>query len=459
MISAIALQEVAQKVGVPSPSQSISFERVRTDSRRIEKGDLYVAIKGERFDGNNFVAEVEEAGACAAVVSREESKSALPQLVVDNTLEALADIARLNREKFSKPVVGVTGSCGKTTVKEMIAAILTVTGSVLATRGNLNNHIGLPLMLLELNGGHDFAVLEMGASAMGEIAYLADIARPDVVLVNNVAPAHVEGFGSVDNIAKAKGEIYESLGSEGFAVVNLDDHYARLWLEQNKNRKVLTFSAQKPASVEAANIKEYEQGYSGFDLNTHEGSVSVLLPLVGQHNVMNALAAASCCVALGIPLQQIQQGLENVSAVSGRGEVKAGIKNSKVIDDTYNANPSAVKAAMDVLSSQKGIKVFVLGDMGELGQEENELHAEVGEYAKGKDIQMLLTVGVLSENASAAFNGQRQGRHFQDKQELIEFCQGLADKDVVFLCKGSRSARMEEVVDGLIEASNSGETA
>lgn len=467
MMTALSLQTVADRLAVDKVADSangseslkdIHFTAVSIDSRKINTGDLYVALKGERFDGHNFIEQVQHLGACAALVERRSENADFPQLLVDNTVQALGAVAEINRQHFHHPLIAITGSCGKTTVKEMVAAILSGCGRVLATEGNLNNHIGVPLTLFKLLPEHDYAVIEMGASAAGEIAYLADMAKPTVALVNNVAAVHVEGFGSVENIAKAKSEIYQSLTAADYAVINVDEPYASDWLEQNKNKKILTFSACKPASVEASNIQERSQketGYCSFDLEYQSNSVSILLPLLGRHNVMNALAAATCCVALGVSLEKIQQGLESMPAVNSRGQVKAGLNDCRVIDDSYNANPAAVKIAMDMLSEQSGIKVFVLGDMGELGELAEQFHTEVGEYAKSKDIQMLLSVGELSVFASGAFNRSKQAKHFLNKAELIDFCQNFADQDVVFLCKGSRYMKMEEVVNALVASAES----
>ncbi len=441
MISALALSQVAKQCEIDSVETDISFRRVSTDSRAIARGDLFVAIRGERFDGHNFIAAVGEQGACAAIVEQIDDSCELVQLEVKDSIQALGQIAVLNRLAFSKPVVGITGSTGKTTVKEMVAAILSVNGSVLATRGNLNNHIGVPLMLLDIEPRHDYAVIEMGASAVGEIAYLASLAKPDVSVINNISEAHVEGFGSLENIVIAKSEIYEGLADNGIAIVNLDDVHAPRWLAMNKQRRVLTFSRETTADITAQNLQRDIAGYYTFDLVIGEQCQVIQLPLLGEHNVSNALAAAACCHALDVAMADIQQGLESVAVVAGRMQRKPGAGGSLVIDDTYNANPASVRAAIDVLAACSGKRVLVLGDMAELGEDEVQLHREVGEYVSRSNIDVLLTVGQLSRHMG--------GRHSENADELLQQCLQLAAADVTFLVKGSRSSRMEVIVDGI----------
>jgi len=459
MIRALNLAELAQRCGAVTPTDNVSFTSVTTDSRKAQKGDLFVALRGEKFDGHDFVEQLTRQGICAAVVER-KLPSALPQLVVNNTLTALGQIAALNREQFKGTLIAVTGSSGKTTVKQMIASILAEKtgepGRVLATKGNLNNHIGVPLMLLQITDQHQYAVIEMGASAVGEIAYLAEMARPQVSVVNNVGTAHVSGFGSVDNIAKGKGEIYQFLDAKGIAVINLDDTYSATWLKQTAKHKQLTFSVNKKADMMAKNIsRNKSREHSGcftFELVCNKGTSVVHLPLIGEHNVANALAAAACCLALDIELSVIKRGLESVVNVAGRMQIKNGIKGSRLIDDTYNANPASVRAAIDALSSMTsstdGNGLLILGDMAELGEHAEQLHRDIGNYAKQKGIKRLFTVGNVSLVAAQAFGEGAQ--HFMNKDAVITACRNFLQKDAVVLVKGSRSSGMEDVVNGLL---------
>ena len=355
MMRALTLAEVADRCGVPAPAENVSFSVVTTDSRKLQKGDLFVALCGEKFDGHDFIEPVAKQGACAAVVQKKQSV-ALPQLVVDNTIHALGNLGALNRELFQGPVIAITGSSGKTTVKQMIASILAAmtrdANKVLATRGNLNNYIGVPQTLLEISKQHEYAVIEMGASALGEIAYLAKMAKPQVSVVNNVGRAHVGGFGSVDNIAKGKGEIYQYLSSNGVAVINRDDHYSEQWLKQTASSKQMTFAIKNDADVVAKNITRNNAGCCSFELVCKKGSVSIQLPLIGEHNVSNALAAAACCLAVNADLDSIKRGLESVVNVAGRMQIKKGVNGCCLIDDTYNANPDSVRAAIDAFVPQ-----------------------------------------------------------------------------------------------------------
>lgn len=449
MMSALTLAELAARCGVAAPARDVAFTAVSTDSRKLQQGDLFVALRGKNFDGHQFLSQVAESGACAAVVETVQSHLAMPQLVVDNTVTALGHLGAINRDRFTGPVLGVTGSSGKTTVKEMIASILRQRGEVLVTRGNLNNHIGVPLMLLELEPRHRFAVIEMGASAVGEIAWLASLARPHVALINNVGTAHVEGFGSVDNIAKGKGEIYDRLALDGTAIINRDDAYYQQWQQQNAKRKILSFSVRQAADVTAKNIHSDQVGLFAFSLCYRNECVDVHLAVLGEHNVANALAAAACCIAIGIDLITIRQGLEAVTAVAGRMQYKPGVCGLSLIDDTYNASPGSVRAAIDALANMKGVQVLVLGDMAELGDLSASLHAEIGTYAKQKGINHLLATGIHSRHSVNAFGDG--ATHYDNKQALAEACLKIASASTVMLVKGSRSSGMEAVVNHLLK--------
>jgi len=452
MIRALTMAEVANRCGVSAPAENVSFSVVTTDSRKLQKGDLFVALQGENFDGHDFIEPVAKQGACAAIVQKKQSV-ALPQLVVDNTVHALGNLGALNRDQFQGPVIAITGSSGKTTVKQMIASILAAitedANKVLATKGNLNNHIGVPQTLLEISKQHQYAVIEMGASALGEIAYLAKMAKPQVSVVNNVGSAHVGGFGSVDNIAKGKGEIYQYLSSNGVAVINRDDHYSEQWLKQTASNKQMTFAIKNRADVMAKNLVRDNAGCFSFELIGEKGSIGIKLPLVGEHNVSNALAAAACCLAVNADLNSIKRGLETMVNVAGRMQIKKGINGCRLIDDTYNANPDSVRAAIDALSEMTGSCLLILGDMAELGELSDTLHRDMGAYARQKGIARLFTVGKISVVAAQAFGEGAQ--HFVNKEAVITACKNFLQKDSVVLVKGSRSSGMEDVVNGLVD--------
>ncbi len=452
MISSLSLHDLCQRFGgevIGDSSQT--FNQVSIDSRAIAAGDLFVAIRGERFDGHEYLSSVEQQKACAVVVQSPSEKISLPQWVVKDTTLALGDIAALATESFTGKLVAITGSSGKTTVKGMLHSILRVAvdGNVFATKGNLNNHFGVPLSLFSLTQEHRYAVIEMGASGLGEINYLTHMAKPDVAVINNVMPAHVEGFGSVDNIAKAKGEIYDGLSNDGIAVINLDDKYAEQWLSQNSHRLVIGFSVSnhREANVRAKDITLGDGIGPMFRLHLPNQSSLVTLQVLGEHNVANALAAASCAYALNIDISTIVTGLEQFSGVDGRLQTLQGVNGATVLDDSYNANPSAVCAAIDVLAQTKKQTVLILGDMGELGDSVDTSHREVGLYAKEKNIDCVLTVGVHTKLTSESFAGD--GMHFDNHQALIEKAKLLSNSNTVFLIKGSRSSRMDIVVQAL----------
>lgn len=446
MIGALSLNQLAERCSARLLERDINFVSVSTDSRKVKSGDLFVALRGERFDAHDFIEAVADTGVCAAVVERKQNIP-LPQLVVDNTVTALGELGALNRDRFTGKLIAITGSSGKTTVKEMLASILATQGKVLATQGNLNNHIGVPLTLLQISNEHQFAVIEMGASAVGEIGYLAHLAKPDVSVVNNVGTAHIGGFGSVVNIAKGKGEIYEHLPEQGVAVINLDDVYSSNWIEQNKNCQRLTFSVSKTADVMAKHIKANRFQQYSFDLQFQQQTVVINLVLVGRHNVANALAAATCALAVGVELHAIKRGLESVQAVAGRMQVKAGIAGACVIDDTYNANPASVRAAIDALSGMIGKKILVLGSMAELGSLSASLHGETGTYARQCGVDVLLATGEATQECVKCFG--KGALWFTDKESLITACVEMASAEMVFLVKGSRSSAMEQVVEKL----------
>jgi UDP-N-acetylmuramoyl-tripeptide--D-alanyl-D-alanine ligase len=444
MMAELRLTDAALAFGGTLLNPDCVFTQVSIDSRQISEGQLFVALEGERFDAHEFLEEVTTL-ACGLVVSKPNKNLPIPQWVVDDTTEALGQLAHMNRELLNGPLIAITGSSGKTSVKEMIASILSQESKVHATQGNLNNHIGVPLTLLSMQADTDFAVIEMGASAIGEIAYLCDIARPDVTLVNNIQHAHIEGFGSIEGVATAKSEIYRGLKPSGTAVINLDLAWSDAWLTELADKRCLTFSTEhKNADVVAENISVLDTGCCQFDLCNGKTRKSVTLPVPGTHSVKNAIAAAACCIALGVPLDQIVMGLTAVKPVAGRLNLRQLTDNVALFDDTYNANPDSFKAAIDVLANAEGYRLLVMGDMAELGDKAMEMHSEIGRYAAEKGIEALYSVGVLSAVASDAFGGN----HFSDKQTLMAALDDVcANKlKVTLLVKGSRSSGMEEVV-------------
>lgn len=447
MIKALSLQQIADYIGATLIGASIDINRISTDTRQILTGDLFVALRGENYDAHDFLAQAKSAGACALVLEQESSDIDLPQLLVADTTRALGAIAALIRSQFEGVVTAITGSCGKTTVKEMLAEILSAHGKVHATKGNFNNHIGMPLTLFNLSADDKFAVLEMGASAGGEIEYLVELAKPHIALVNNVMPAHVEGFGSVDAIARAKAEIYQGLNESGVAIINLDDSYASEMMCELPTQNKLTFSLfNNSADVYAENIQQQAQGTT-FTLCTPNGQCEVTLHVIGQHNLANALAASCCAIAAGASLPNIAVGLNRFKAVGGRLNIESGIAGCTVVDDSYNANPGSVCAAIDAVKNIPGNKILVLGDMAELGSEAESSHKMIGEYAQAAGFQHLYSAGSLSRGAAESFGVNAEA--FNDKNTLVEKLITQVSAETVVLIKGSRSARMEVVAQAL----------
>jgi len=449
------LTQAAQALGARLVGAEVEFASVGTDSRQIEPGSLFVALRGEHFDGAQFIRTAAARGAVAAMINADSFHSddvaACPLLLVDDTRLALGRLAAYWRGRFDIPVVALTGSNGKTTVKEMLAAILAEqTGSaeqVLATRGNLNNDIDMPLTLLRMNAGHRYAVIEMGMNHSGEIDYLTRLARPDVALVNNAAGAHLAGLGTVENVARAKGEIFAGLGGSGIAVINADDAYAGLWHDLAQPHRIITFALDAEAEVSACwDVTEF--GIQ-MDLVTPAGNAAVHLQVPGAHNARNALAAAAAAVALGIPLPVIVAGLQDFRGVAGRLQRKPARNGATVIDDTYNANPESVRAALKVLAQLRGRRIFVLGDMGELGEDAPRLHAEIGAEARRLGLNALLALGDLSREAVQAFGAG--ARHFGNIEDLNRALGEELAPDVTVLVKGSRFMKMERVVGSCIE--------
>jgi len=456
------MSQVAEALGVILHGNDVMLTGVSKDTRNIRAGDLYVALKGERFDGHQFVRQAVQAGAVGVLVSDAQTLD-VAQVQVDDTRIALGRLAASWREKFNGKLIGITGSNGKTSVKEMCKKILVDfagESAVLSTRGNLNNDIGLPMMLLELNPAHRFAVIEMGANHVGEINYLTTIAKPDVALVNNVGPAHLEGFGSLDNIATAKAEIYNGLAESGVAIINLDDAFSAVWKKYctatRPTNRVLGFSMlDTTADVYAKPFADNNYLIvSKVNATVEQAELSLKVP--GVHNVMNALAAICATLMVGVPLQAIIASLAQFENIKGRLTVKTSAAGYQVIDDTYNANPLSVTAAINVLAAMQDVNtnntILVLGDMAELGENAEQLHAEIGRKAKASGIRKLYATGKLSMNTVNAFGSK--GFHFQNKEALVTALLNALKSDDVVLVKGSRSAAMEEVVERILTHEN-----
>ncbi|MDN0081185.1 UDP-N-acetylmuramoyl-tripeptide--D-alanyl-D-alanine ligase [Crenobacter sp. SG2305] len=445
----LTLELAAQLAGGRLDGVDAAVGRVVTDSRAIQAGDLFVALRGERFDAHDFVAQALADGAVAALVADDFALPGATLIRVADPHAALGRLAAGWRARLSPKLAGITGSNGKTTVKEMLAAILAAhagADAVLATAGNFNNDIGLPLTLLRLTGQHRYAVIEMGMNHPGEIAYLTRLARPDVALVNNALRAHLGGFDGVEGIARAKAEIFEGLAETGLAVINADDGNAALFREAATRHRQLSFGLEqgevRAESVELAGL------VSRFTLVSPAGKVVVTLPAAGLHNVRNALAAATVALAFEVPLATIAAGLAAFAGVKGRLQQKRAACGATVLDDSYNANPDSMKAGLDVLAGFAAPRVFVMGDIGELGDTAPALHAEVGAYARERGIERLLTLGPLARRAAEAFGNGAEA--FDELPALLAALDAELKTDATVLVKGSRFMKMERVVDHLV---------
>jgi len=446
------LREAAQGAGGELRGANARFATVSSDTRTIEDGALFVALRGERYDGHEYLAAAHARGAVAAMVDRRappaSADSPLPLLLVDDTRLGLGRLAAHWRRKFKLPLIAVTGSNGKTTVKEMIAAILAEHAGAArsyATPGNLNNDIGLPLTLLGLRAQHTCAVVELGMNHPGETAYLAGIAQPTVALVNNAQREHQEFMQSVEDVAHEHGAVFSALPADGIAVINADETYADYWRSVSAPRRVLDFGLERPAAVGG----RYELRDFGSEIVLHapEGEAPISLHAAGVHNVRNALAAAAAASAAGVGLAAIARGLAGFHPVQGRLQKKTGKRGAIILDDTYNANPDSVIAAIDVLASAAGRRFLVLGDMAEVGAHGAAFHAEIGRYARAARIDRLYLLGELCTHAAAAFGAGAQ--HYGDVDALLAALEPCLAAGVTVLVKGSRFMRMERVVQAL----------
>lgn len=439
-----SLADVASVIGAKLPDTDRSVMNITTDSRALKPGDLFVALVGERFDAHDFLAQAREAGAIGAVVSRWVDDP-LPQLQVKDTRLALGLLGQARRQAWGGPLVAITGNSGKTTVKEILATLLRRQGSTLATHGNLNNDIGAPLTLLALAPEHRQAVVELGANHLGEIAWTSTLAQPQVAVITNVTGAHIGEFGGMGRIAQAKAEILSGLALDGIAVLNHDDAFYPLWRRLAGDRQILDFGLTEQARINAIDLVCDAGGRYAFTL-VHDGRSlgRVKLALLGRHNVSNALAASAAALALGLSSDDVLAGLGEIQAVTGRLTPLEGRRGCRLLDDTYNANPGAVRAALETLAGMPGPRWCFLGAMGELGEASAELHAEIGYYARELEIDFLGTLGPQAEPAAQAFG--EQGCHFRNWEALSRYAQAHLPSGASVLVKGSRSASMERLI-------------
>jgi UDP-N-acetylmuramoyl-tripeptide--D-alanyl-D-alanine ligase len=467
MMASFSLTDLAQALSAviknaDTQADEIQAQRINTDTRTIQQGDVFLALRGDNFDGHDYLKQAHANGAVAAIVDDQyvadqtPLNSLLPLLVVTDTLLALGQASLWNRQKFTGPLIAITGSAGKTSVKSMASHMMQLLGDCWATKGNFNNHIGAPLTLLGLEPQHKSAVIELGASGAGEIAYTAQFAKPDVVILTNVSSAHLEGFGSIEIIMRTKGEIIDALAGNGYAILNADDIFYTDWVLRAGTRKVLSFGIENYADVMAKNIICDERG-SRFDVVYQQQGVACEVPLLGQHNVLNALSAIAAGLALGLELEKIVLQFKTLPMVDGRLQWVDGEGQIRILNDSYNASPASVKAAIDVLALWQEKAWLVLGDMAELGDDSAAIHAEIGEYAQQKGIANFVATGTACRDAIAAFTqtlasqetANRHAHWFEKQSELLSYINEHKQPDQVFLVKGSRSAGMDKVVTAL----------
>jgi UDP-N-acetylmuramoyl-tripeptide--D-alanyl-D-alanine ligase len=441
----LLLTDIANLLGCSNVEDQCLVTGMVIDSRQVKAGDLFVALKGEHQDGHAYLTSAREAGAVAALVS-ELQDDELPQLLVEDVSHAFGLIAAFWRKQYQGKVLAVTGSNGKTTVKEMLASILSEAGNVIATQGNLNNELGVPLTISRVSQDDDYAVIEMGTNHPGEIEYLANIVRPDVAIITNVGAAHLEGFISVDGVAKEKSSIYAGLNPKGTGIINADMAYARAWIERCQPNNTKTFGLDHDSDVSAHNLI-MDASRSTFMLEMNDAMHFITLPLPGRHNVANALAAIAATQAIGISAEAIVKGLAKMKAVPHRLQMRHAVKGAKLIDDSYNANPNSYAQALKVLVTHDSEHWLVLGDFGELGTDGDEIHAQLGRDAKQSGVQRLFTIGKASELATNAFGDGAQ--HYTSMDELEQSLTETLHSNVTCLIKGSHFMRLDKLADKL----------
>lgn len=448
MMRSFHLSELQQALQAERSGADVEISGVATDSRQVQAGDLFVALRGERFDGHQFLPAVAAAGAAAAVVS-EVVDSPLPLLRVADTQRALGQLGAHNRSLYQGPLVAITGSSGKTTVKNLVTAVLARRGATLGTAGNLNNEIGVPLTLLRLAPEHQFAVVEMGAGKAGDVAWLCELARPTISLLLNAMPAHLQGFGSLEDVARAKGEIYDGLGGGGTAIINADQPWAGRWRGRSAGAAVIDYGLKNPAAISANTIQSRGVAGISFVATTPAGDAPIRLQLPGLHNVSNALAAIAVGLVCGLSLAEITAGLASVTPAAGRGALVRGRCGATLVDDTYNANPGSVRAAIDLLADCAGRRTLVLGAMLELGENSGQMHRDIGAYARERGLDRFIGVGEALAGAVEAFGGEWFADCDTAAAALVDT---LSAEDTV-LIKGSRGSAMERVLTALAEPS------
>jgi UDP-N-acetylmuramoyl-tripeptide--D-alanyl-D-alanine ligase len=448
MMRSFHLSELQQALQAERSGADVEISGVATDSRRVQAGDLFVALRGERFDGHQFLPAVAAAGAAAAVVS-EVVDSPLPLLRVADTQRALGQLGAHNRSLYQGPLVAITGSSGKTTVKNLVTAVLARRGATLGTAGNLNNEIGVPLTLLRLAPEHQFAVVEMGAGKAGDVAWLCELARPTISLLLNAMPAHLQGFGSLEDVARAKGEIYDGLSAGGTAIINADQPWAGRWRGRSAGAAVVDYGLKNPAAISANTIQSRGVAGISFVATTPAGDAPIRLQLPGLHNVSNALAAIAVGLVCGLSLAEITAGLASVTPAAGRGALVLGRSGATLVDDTYNANPGSVRAAIDLLVDCAGRRTLVLGAMLELGENSEQMHRDIGVYARERGLDRFIGVGEALAGAVEAFGGE----WFADCEAAAAALVDTLGAEDTVLIKGSRGSAMERVLSALSEQS------
>ena len=445
------LQTIAKAVGGVHYGENTRIDGITTDSRQVSPGDLFVALRGERFDGHDFVDRAVNKGARAVIVEGVTEDERVPRVVVTDTLTALCELAAYWRTRFNLPIVAITGSCGKTTVKELIGNILKCKAETLVSQGSFNNAIGLPLTLLKLEKRHQFAVVEIGMNQFGEILFLTNLTKPSVAVITNAGEGHLEFLRSIKQVAIEKGSILKGLSTSGIAVLNRDDEYFEDWKSTAEPRRVISFGFSEDADVSA----QYRLDDFGSDIqmNTPLGAMKARLNLLGEHNVINALAATATAIGLGVSPQKIKKGLSRMSPVKGRLQIRKHKFGGQLIDDTYNANPVSTKAAIAFLSELEGDKRLIMGDMFELGTEQVRFHQDIGKQARDAGIGRLYCLGDLSEFTAKAFG--RGAKHYVNKQQLVSDLELQIDSSTTLLVKGSRGMKMDQVADHLYASQHS----
>ncbi len=443
----VSMRELREATSGYLIGKPVTLKGLAIDSREVREGDLFAAIKGSRVDGHEFAESALFAGA-KGLLTEQALVGLEPQLVVPNVVKATAEFSRIKRSLFAGPVIGITGSAGKTTTKNLLSAALSEKGEVLATRGNQNNELGVPLTLARLSDNQKFAVIEMGAGKPGDIIELCDIAQPDVSVCLNALPAHLKAYENVAHIAETKGEIYRGLQNRGVAVINADQVWTPMWIEQAEKCRKITFGMSNEADFRASKVTYHGLGMTSFHLSAPGISTKVKLQLSGQHHVINALAALAVAIELGIDHEAAIDRIFSVRAESGRGDVYSNSSGIKIIDDTYNANPAAVKAAIDVLAREPAQKVFILGVMSELGEHSGKAHWEIGRYARDASIDCLLVVGELAKQAAEGFGSR--SLFFHDQEALHNRFPDLHPKHTIWV-KGSRLASLDRTVQWLVD--------